>query len=296
MTASIIKRTLGLWGLVLLACVPILAFRQVTDELGRRITVPDDPHRIVCLAPSVTETVYALGLGDEVVGISDYTDYPPGARSKPSVGGPSNPSIEKIVSLRPDLVIATGGLSGEKVAEELGHLGLPVYLVNPQSLQGILASIEHLGAALHRTRAAQVLVTRLEQRQAAVSARVAGLPRPKVLVVIWYDPVVTAGKTSFITDVIAAAGGRSVTADILQPWPEISLEEVLQRSPEDILLVHHAHGGITGEMLRNHAGWDQLVAVRDRHIIYVDDRLFHPSPVVFDAMEELARELHPKAF
>lgn len=296
MTASIIKRTLGLWGLVLLACVPILAFRQVTDELGRRITVPDDPRRIVCLAPSVTETVYALGLGDEVVGISDYTDYPPGARSKPSVGGPSNPSIEKIVSLRPDLVIATGGLSGEKVAEELGHLGLPVYLINPQSLQGILASIEHLGAALHRTRAAQVLVTRLEQRQAAVSARVAGLPRPKVLVVIWYDPVVTAGKMSFITDAIAAAGGRSVTADILQPWPEISLEEVLRRSPDDILLVHHAHGGITGEMLRNHAGWDQLVAVRDRHIIYVDDRLFHPSPVVFDAMEELARELHPKAF
>ncbi|HTV56518.1 MAG TPA: helical backbone metal receptor, partial [Terriglobia bacterium] len=104
MTTSIIKRTLSLVGLVLLAGAPILAFRQVTDELGRRVTVPDDPQRIICLAPSVTETVYALGLGSEVVGVTDYTDYPPEARSKPRVGGPDNPSLEKVVSLHPDLV------------------------------------------------------------------------------------------------------------------------------------------------------------------------------------------------
>jgi ABC-type Fe3+-hydroxamate transport system substrate-binding protein len=295
-TASLIKRTIGLLGVVLLASAPILAFRQVTDELGRRVTVPGDPHRIICLAPSVTETVYALGLGSEVVGVTDYTDYPPEARSKPRVGGPDNPSLEKIISLHPDLVIATGGLSGEKVAEELGHLGLQVYLVNPQGLRGILVSIEHLGAALHRATAAEALVRRLEQRQAAISARVAGLTRPKVLVVVWYDPVTTAGKNSFITDVIAAAGGRSLTADIPQPWPQISLEEVLRRSPDYILLVRHTQRDITEKTLLSHAGWDQLDALRNHHVIYVDDRLIHPSPVVFDAMEELARELHPQVF
>lgn len=296
MTVGMIKRAIGLLGLVLLACTLVFAVRQVTDEAGQRVIVPDDPHRIICLAPSITETVYALGLGDKVVGITDYTDYPPEARSKPRVGGPANPSLEKIISLHPDLVIAMSEISDQRIAEELGRLGIPVYLVNSQGLQGILTSIEHLGAALHRATAAEALVTRLERHQAAISARVAGLPRPKVLVVIWYDPVITAGRKSFITDVIAVAGGRSVTADIPQAWPQISLEEVLRRSPDDILLVRQTHGSITGEMLRRHAGWNQLHAIRNHHVIYVDDRLFHPSPVVFDAMEEVAKELHPSAF
>jgi iron complex transport system substrate-binding protein len=114
--------------------------------------------------------------------------------------------------------------------------------------------------------------------------------------VIWYDPVITAGSKSFLNDVISAAGAQSITADMPQAWPQISMEEVLRRSPDCVLLVRGAHGGITGEELKTHAGWDQLKAVRDNHVIYMGERLFRPSPVIFDALEQLAKELHPQAF
>ena len=137
---------------------------------------------------------------------------------------------------------------------------------------------------------------RLEQRRAVIAARVARLPQPKVLVLIWYDPVVTAGRTSFITDIVSAAGGQSVTADVPQAWPQISLEEVLRRSPDFLLLVRGAHGGITAQELKAHAGWDRLKAVGENRVIYMDDRFFHPSPVAFDALEQLAKALHAEAF
>lgn len=296
MIANPFKRLVTAVGLLLVACAPALAVRELVDELGRRVAVPDDPHRIICLAPSLTQTVYALGLGEAVAGVTDYTDYPPEARAKPSVGGLTDASMEKIVALHPDLVLAMRDINRRETVEELEHLGIRVFVVDPQGLQGILASIQHIGDALDRSSGAEELVKRLEQGRAAVAARVGGLPRPKLLALIWYDPVVTAGKKSFLTDVISAAGGQPATADIPQAWPQISLEEVLRRSPDFVLLVRGAHGGITTEELKAHAGWDRLKAVRDNHVIYMDERLFHPSPVVFDALEQLAKELHPEAF
>jgi len=154
----------------------------------------------------------------------------------------------------------------------------------------------HIGDALNRESDAERLVKRLENQREAVTARVAGRPRPKVLVVIWYDPVVTTGNKSFITDVIAVAGGQSVTAEMAQAWPQISLEEVIRRSPDFLLLVRAAHGGVTAEELEAHAGWDQLAALKNHRVIYMDERFIHPSPVVFDALESLAKQLHPEAF
>jgi iron complex transport system substrate-binding protein len=248
------------------------------------------------LAPSLTETVYALGLGAAVVGVTDFTDDPPDAKTKPSVGGLDDASLEKIVSLHPDLVLALGVINREETVDGLEHVGIPVYVVDPQGLQGIVASIQHVGDALNRSSDAARLLKRLEEQRLAVAARVGKLARPKVLVVIWYDPVITAGSKSFITDVISAAGAQSVTGDIPQAWPQISLEDVLRRSPDFVLLVRGAHGGITREELEAHAGWDQLQAVRDNHVIYMGERLFRPSPVVFDALVQLAKALHPEAF
>lgn len=290
------KRAAILAGWSLLMCAPMLASRGLKDELGRHVTLPDNPQRVVCLAPSLTETVYALGLGKVVVGITDYTDYPPEAQAKPSVGGLTDPSLEKIVSLHPDLVLAMAEINREETVDELEHVGIPVFVVGPQGLQGILASVQDVGDALDQGRQARTLVKRLEAQRAAVVARVKGLPRPKVLVVIWYDPLITAGSKSFVTDVISDAGAQSVTANIHQAWPQISLEEMLHLSPDFILLVRGAHGGIMQEDLKSHAGWDHLEALRDHHVIYISEELFHPSPVVFDALEQLAKDLHPKAF
>jgi len=277
-------------------CVPRLAGRELKDELGRLVRLPEHPQRVVCLAPSLTETVYALGLGDSVVGVTDFTDDPPEARTKPSVGGLTDASLEKIVSLRPDLVLAMGTLNREETVDELERDGIPVFVVDPQGLQGILKSIVDIGEALNHSAEAARLVKRLESQQAAVAARVAGRPRVKVLFVVWYDPVVTSGSKSFLTDVIAAAGGQSVTADMAQAWPQISLEEVMRRSPDFLLLVRAAHGGVTEEDLAAHAGWDQLAAIRRHHVIYMDEKLIHPSPIVFEALESLAKQLHPDAF
>ena len=230
------------------------------------------------------------------MGVTDFTDYPPEAQSKPSVGGLTDASIEKIVSLRPDLVLAMPHLNRQETVEELEHLGIPVFVVDAQGLQGILTSIQHVGDALNRSSEARELVKRLEDQRDSVAARVKGLPQPKVLVVVWHDPVTTAGSNSYITDVISAAGGESITADIAQAWPQISLEEVLRRSPDVVLLVNGVHGGVTGEELKAHAGWDQLPAVRDNHVIYMNEQLFRPSPVVFNALQQLAKKLHPEAF
>jgi iron complex transport system substrate-binding protein len=289
-------RVVALIGLCTLACTQARAARELRDELGRHVTAPDEPQRVVCLAPSLTETVYALGLGSLVVGVTDFTTDPPEAKLKPSVGGLTDASLEKIVSLQPDLVLAMGTLNREETVDELEHLGIPVFVVDPHGMDGVAASIQHVGDALNRSSDAARLLKRLGEQRASIARRVAGLPRPKVLVVIWYDPVITAGNSAFVTDVLAAAGAESATADLDQAWPQISLEEVLRRSPDFILLVREAHGGITLEDLRTHAGWDQLKAVHDNRIIYASERLFHPSPAVFEALQQLAKEIHPEAF
>jgi iron complex transport system substrate-binding protein len=290
------RQTTLLLGACLFVCAARLTARELKDDLGRVVRVPDHPRRLVCLAPSLTETVYALGLGEAVVGITDFTDYLPEARKKPSVGGPTDASLEKIVSLRPDLVLAMATLNQEETVDDLEGAGIPVFVTNPQGLQGVLESIVHLGDALNCANDAARLVKRLKSQRAAMVARVAGRPRFRVLVVVWYDPVITAGNQSFLTDLIAAAGGKSITADMPQAWPQISLEEVKRRSPDFLLLVEGAHGGTTESDLEARAGWDQLTALKNHHVIHMDDRLFHPSPVLYDALESLAKQLHPEAF
>lgn len=272
------------------------ADRQIVDAVGRRVQVPSTPHRIVALAPSVTETIYSLGAGGDVVGVTDFTDWPPEARNRPSVGGIVNPSIEKLVALRPDVVIATRELNRKETVDELDRLRIPVFVVDPQGLDGVLESVRQIGRALNRSGEADRLADRLRARRDAVIARVKGLRRPRVLLVIWPDPVITIGRHAFITEVIAAAGGQSVTDDLSQQWPQISLEEVLQRNPDLLLLPTNAHQPISVADLQTRPGWERVEAVRRNRAIYFDERLEHSSPVVFDALEDLARQLHPEVF
>ncbi len=292
---SFIKRLASV-GVVLMLAAQSLSSRELIDELGRHVDVPQDPRRIICLAPSITETVFALGRGADVIGVTDYTEYPPEAHRKTSVGGLIDPSTEKIVSLHPDLVLATREINRRETVEGLERPGISVFVINPQGLKGILASILDIGKALNCSREAEALVRQIDEKRRRVAARIEGLPRPKVFVLIWHDPVVTAGSKAFITEVISAAGGESATADIPQAWPRISLEEVLRRSPDFLLLVKGSHQGITLDELKQRAGWSRLKAVRENRVVYADERLEHSSPLVFDALEDLARKLHPEAF
>jgi ABC-type Fe3+-hydroxamate transport system substrate-binding protein len=283
------KQLLSFLSLIIALTAPCFASRTLTDEMGHKVVVPDHPHRVICLMPSVTDTVFALGAGDDVVAISDYTKYPAAALTKPSVGDLIKPSIEKILSLHPDLVI---GFQGPKdVTDQLERASVPVFLVNPHGIEGILHSVATIGLALDRTPQAEALVQSLERLIDAVKARSEGQPAPRVFMPIWYDPITTIGKSAFITEIIAAAGGRSVTDDLPTEWPTISLEVVLERAPDALLLVRG--GKTTLQVLENRPGWGSMKAVKERRAYYVDDRINFASPVAIDALEDLAKQFHP---
>jgi ABC-type Fe3+-hydroxamate transport system substrate-binding protein len=276
---------------LLVVAVAAQASRVITDETGRTVTVPDHPHRVVCLVPSITDTVFALGSGDDVVAVSDYTTHPPAALKKPSIGGLVKPSIETILSFHPDLVLGTSIPGATETAAQLQNVGVPVYLVDPHGLSGILRSVSSVGEALNRVPQAAALNASLNQRIEAVRARSAGKPAPKVLVPVWYDPIITIGKNAFISQLVETAGAKSVTDDLLPDWPEISMETVVTRAPEALVLIRG--GKISIGMLQKQPGWRSLRAVRSGKVYYVDTGIQEPSPVAIDALEELAREFHP---
>jgi iron complex transport system substrate-binding protein len=285
------KRLLSLLSLTVILAGPCLASRTLTDEMGRKVVVPDHPHRVICLMPTVTDTVFALGAGDDVVAISDYTKYPAAALKKPSVGDLIKPSIETILSLHPDLVIGTQPKGPMEVTDQLERAGIPIFLVSPHGIAGIFQSIESVGMALNRAPQADVLVHSLQQRVDAVRARTKDLPAPRIFMPIWYDPITTIGKNAFITEVIEAAGGRSVTDDLSTEWPQISMEVVLERAPDALLLVRG--GKTTLQVLQDRPGWSSMTAIKARRAYYVDDRINFASPVAIDALEDLAKQFHP---
>jgi iron complex transport system substrate-binding protein len=278
---------------MLMAAVPVAvrASRIVTDETGRKVTVPDHPHRVVCLVPSITDTVFALGSGGDVVAVSDYTTYPPEALKKPSIGSLVKPSIETILSFHPDLVLGTSIPGSTETAAQLKTVGIPVYFVDPHGLAGILQSVTNVGQALNRVPQAAALNASLARRIEAVKARTADKPKPRVLVPVWYDPIVTIGKHAFITEIVEAAGARSVTDDLIPDWPQISMETVIARAPDALLLIRG--GKISIGMLQNRPGWSSLPVIQAGKVYYVDSGIQDPSPVAINALEELAREFHP---
>jgi ABC-type Fe3+-hydroxamate transport system substrate-binding protein len=285
------KQILSFLSMIVVLAVPGLASRSLTDETGRTVVVPDHPHRVICLMPTVTDTVYALGAGGDVVAISDYTKYPAAALKKPSVGDLIKPSIETIVSLHPDLVIGMQPKGPMEVTDQLERAGIPIFLVSPHGIAGILHSVESIGMALNRTPEADVLVHSLQQRLDAVKARTQGLPAPRVFMPVWYDPIMTIGRNAFITEIIAAAGGRSVTDDLPTEWPQISMEVVLERAPDALLLVRG--GKTTLQVLEGRPGWSNMAAIKKQRAYYVDDRINLASPIAIDALEDLAKQFHP---
>jgi len=255
--------------LIFLVALPACGARTIRDELGRAVQLPEHPHRIVCLMPSVVDDVYSLGAGTDVAGVPDYTKYPPEAKTKPKIGSPLTPSIETIVALHPDLVLGDGNMNSPDTMDALERLGIPVFMVAPHSFEDIYRSLASIGQALNREEQARELIGRLQAREAAVRQRVSGKPVVNVLMPVGWDPVVTIGKHAFITGLIEIAGGRSVTSDLPNDWQDISLEAVMARAPEALLLVRHST--MSAEQILSRPGWSNLPAVKDKRIFYVGE-------------------------
>jgi iron complex transport system substrate-binding protein len=262
--------------------VQVFAVRVIADETGHKVTLPDHAHRIICLTPSVTDTVYAIGAGADVVGITDYTMYPAQARQKPSIGGVLRPSLERIAVLHPDVVIGVAGFNDSETIRGVERMGVPVFLVHASGIEGVYSSIASVGSALGRERESAALIAQLRNRERKVRLQAQAGKHPAVFFAISVDPCITAGHRAFLTELIDATGARSVTEDIAQEWANVSIEAIIPRKPDFVLLLKDSPFGLNE--MRAHAGWRSLEAVRD-------DRLQYPSPVAFDALEDLARQL-----
>ncbi len=272
-------------------------FAEYTDETGRHVQVPRPLQRIVSLAPSLTETIYALGAQDRLVGDTDYCDYPPEAQKKEKVGGAINPSIEKIVSLRPDLVLVTKSLNRFETVRALDELHVSSYATDPHTVDDVVSSAARLAEVLGIADAGESLAQDLRRRMADLHTRLAAQRPRRVLFIVWTAPLISIGRNTFIADALARAGAISVV-DAAQDWPQVNLEEVVRLQPEVLVFAstHSESAARDFDELAERPGWRNLDAVRNRRFAVISDAVNRPSPRLISAIEDLARQLHPGAF
>jgi iron complex transport system substrate-binding protein len=272
-------------------------YKDFVDEAGRTVRIPQPVQRIVSLAPSLTETIYALGVEDRLVGDTDYCDYPPDAQKKTKVGGAINPSLEQIVALRPDLVLVTKSLNLIETVHALDNLGVSSYGTDPHTVQEIISSTERLADVLGVPEAGTTLGADLQRHLADLQQHLNGLPARRVLFIVWSDPLISVGKGTFIADALRLAGATSIV-DSAQDWPHMSLEEVVRLQPDFLIFAaaHSESGKNDFDVLAERPGWRGLEAVRNRRFAVISDAVNRPAPRIVTAIEDLARQLHPEAF
>jgi len=277
---------------------PPVSSVTITDDLGRTVYISGIPQRLVSHVPSITETIFALGLGEKVVGVSNYCDYPEEAKLKPSIGDYFNPSIERIVELDPDLVL-TDGHSQSII--QLDSLGIKYMVLQPEDLDGIFKDIELLGRVTGVEKKAKKLVTEMQNDVAYVLNQVKDAPRVKVFYIIdATDPnnPWTAGPGSLIDSLITMAGGENIAAKAQGAWAQFSLEAVVAADPEIIILpAKHGTAFTPPEALKEHPIWRETTAVKTDRIYVIDaDLVDRSGPRIVQGLEEIASIIHPELF
>ncbi len=271
----------------------------ITDDAGRQVHLDSVPTRIVSHVPSITETIFALGLGDKLVADDEYSDYPEAAKTKPKIGGYFTPNIEEIVAMKPDLVLTDGEVPD--LIPKLDSLGIPIAVINPKDINGILTDIDLLGNITGTQKAAEELTSEMKNRINAVVNAVSGAPRPSVFYVFDATDTTkpwTAGPGSFVDSLINMAGGTNVAASASGPWIQFNMEELVNANP-DIILVDSSHGtaAISPAQLEQLPGWQDLKAVKENHVYTIDGDLVNRSgPRIVQGLEEIAKILHPDLF
>ena len=273
------------------------ATQKFKDEVGREVAFSFPPRRIVSLAPNITEILFSLGLDEEIVGVSIHCSFPEKAKNKPRVGSYINLDYEKITSLKPDLIIATGAGNTRDMVDRLEKLGFPTYVLFPRNFDDILRSIGHIGEVVNREREARVINKEMRKRKQRVVEITRGRPRPKVFIQIGDVPLVTVGKGSFTDDLIRLAGGENIAGKEKEVYPRFGMEEVLKRSPEVIVISSMNPQGDYQKILQGWTRWKTIPAVKNGRLHLIDsDLLDRPSPRIMEGLEELAKVLHPEKF
>ncbi len=277
---------------ILFFCTGVRAQISVVDDLHRPVQIARPAGRIVSLAPSITECLFAIGAGDRVKGVTDFCDYPPEAAHRAHVGGMTNPSIEAVVGLEPDLVVLSMEGNIREDFRKLVSFGIPVYVSNPRMLEDIYGSLGALGTLTGMEENARRLVASLSSREAAVRKAAAGKPPVRVLLLVSLQPLMCAGSNTFIDELVRAAGGINLAARARGTYPSYSRENVIADNPEAIV--------VTSDILppdapltRLFPEWENVEAVRSGRVFRVDaDILSRPGPRALDALERLFQLLH----
>ena len=267
------------------------------DEMGRKLDIPPNPQRIVSLAPSITETLYFLNLGERIVGVTQFSNYPEDSKDKTRVGSYINLNVEKIISLNPDLIIGIADGNKKGSIDALEEFGYPVYAVNPGCVKDVFRTIANIGeitGCLDRTRD---LVSELIKRTHYVEACMRGVERPRVFFQIGINPLITVGKNTFHNYLMMMAGGVSISGEEKTKYPQYSVEYVLTKAPEIIIISSMHRGGDFDRKKEEWMKWKSIPAVKNERIYIIDsDIVDHPSPRIVDGLEELARLIHPELF
>lgn len=280
--------------MVLLAGIPASA-RTVVDQLGRQLELPDDPRRIVALAPSITEIIFKLNQGSRLKGATRYSDYPDAALSLPKVGSYIRLDLERIMALKPDLCIAVKDGNPKDIVDRLQAMHVPVYVVDPRNIDTVIQTIEEIGSLLNVSDEARLLADRMRKRLETVRTRVATIERrPRVFIQIGISPIISAGSRTFLHDLITLAGGLNAAAGY-SAYPRFSREQVLVLAPDVIIITSMARKAVFEEIKAQWRRWPDLPAARDQRIFLVDSDVFdRPSPRLLDGLEILVRLIHPQ--
>jgi len=271
-----------------------VASRTFVDDLGRKIYLAKEPQRIVSLAPSVTETLYAIGAGDRVVGVTEFCDYPPDARSKPKVAY-SNPNLETIVALKPDLVLAPRDFIRPDILAKLEQLKIAAFVVDAKRLDDIPTEMQTIGRILGRSDEANRVALEIRRHILEVKAKTERLPRLRVLYVLNTEPLISVGPGSFIHELIEIAGGQNVAAGASTPYPRLSIEAVLKEDPQLIIFPHGSTEGIPQGERDLWKRWVGMSAVKASAFHQVpSDVLNRPGPRVVEGLDALAAIIHPE--
>ena len=295
------------------ACTPVseeavppaqneLAFPlDVTDQMGRQLRIERVPERIVSLSPSNTEIVYALGLEDKLVGVTEYCDYPEAAKDKPKIGGFNTVDDEKIVEIQPDLVLATE-IHTDEVIPHLERLGLTVLAITPKTLSQVLAAINLIGKCTGRKEEAARLVDEMEGRIKAIADKTGNLTqveRPRVFYVTWHNPLMTVGSEARHDELIQVSGGINIFHDLADDYPTVSLEAVINANPEVIIAGTGMGSGEDSPLqlaLTEPRLKDVDARIRDRVYGVHTDLVARPGPRIADGLEWMAGVIHPEIF
>jgi iron complex transport system substrate-binding protein len=282
-------------GVIVLSWINVSPAATFKDALGRTVTIKTTPKKIVSLVPSLTEILYYLGLGDRVAGVTQFSYYPPEAARKPNVGSYINLNVERIISLSPDLAIGTKDGNKPAVVKLLEKAGIPVYIVDPRRIEDVISTISALGELCGVGKRAKELSSRLDMRVNHIFSRTMTIRKPLVFLQINMKPIMTVNRNTFHHDVIRLAGGENMAQDEPITYPRISIEEVIRRRPEVIIISSMERGGRFEEGRKEWMKWSSIPAVKDRRIHLINsDLLDRPSPRIVKGLETMVRLIHPE--